>query len=114
MRFDNGVSFYNSSTRDSACGLLLGHNLPIHSDTMDESCLLSCTLTTRCWQPLDGVLFEKWPRWDDDEEGESGAGKTDVEGELNVLGDEADEEGNSLLMFSQCFKILVSDDILQQ
>ena len=46
MRFDNGVSFYNSSIRDSALGLHLGHNLSIHSDTIGESCLLSYTLTT--------------------------------------------------------------------
>lgn len=60
------------------------------------------------------MLLEEWPWWDDDEEGENSAAKTDVEGELDVLGDEADEEGDSLLMFSQDFTILVRDDILRQ
>lgn len=113
MRFDNGVSFYNSSTRDSTSGLHLGHNLSIHSDNMGESCLLSCTLTTCGWQPLNWVLLEEWPRWDDNDEGESGAGKSDVEGELDVLGDEADKEGESLLLFSQGFPN-TRDDILRQ
>ena len=43
------------------------------------------------------MLLEEWPWWDNDEEGESSAAKTNVEGELDVLGDEADEEGDSLL-----------------
>lgn len=60
------------------------------------------------------MLLEEWPWWDDDEEGESSADKTDVKGELNVLRDEADEEGDSLLTFSQDLKMLVSDDILRQ
>ena len=60
------------------------------------------------------MLLEERPWWDDDEEGESSAAKTDVEGKLDVLGDEADEEGDSLLMFSQDFTILVHDDILRQ
>lgn len=96
MRFDNGVSFYNFSTRNSACRPHLGHNFSIHSDTMGQPYFLSCTLPTGCWQPLNWVLLEEWPWWDDDEEGESGAGKTDIEGELDVLRDEADEKRDSL------------------
>lgn len=60
------------------------------------------------------MLLEEWPWWDDDKEGKSSASKTDVKGELDVLGDEADEERDSLFIFSQGFKILVSGDILRQ
>jgi hypothetical protein len=48
------------------------------------------------WKPALGVLVVEWPGWYDDEEGECGAGETDVEGESDILLHVAHEEGNDL------------------
>lgn len=48
------------------------------------------------WQPVLGVLVVEGPRRDDDEEGEGGAGKANVERQLDVLLREANEEGDDL------------------
>jgi hypothetical protein len=47
-------------------------------------------------EPALGVLVVKWPRWNDDEEGEGGAGEANVQRQGNVLLREADEEGDDL------------------
>lgn len=67
----------------------LPHLLPVHVD--DDSRLRDVRR-----QPRLGVLVVERPRGDDDEEGQGGAGEADVDGELDVLGHEADEEGKDL------------------
>lgn len=48
------------------------------------------------WKPLDGILVVKWPRGNNREERERGAAKSNVDGELDVLEEVPDEEGDDL------------------
>lgn len=48
------------------------------------------------WEPAFGILVVEGPRRYDDQEGQGGAGEANVEGETDILGHEADEEGNNL------------------
>jgi hypothetical protein len=47
-------------------------------------------------EPLDGVLVEEGPRRDDGNEGEGGATEGNVDRELDVLQDIADDKGDGL------------------
>ena len=53
-------------------------------------------LATADRQPLDGVFIEEGPGWDDGDKGNGSAGKANLEGQRDVLGEIADEEGNGL------------------
>lgn len=47
-------------------------------------------------EPRLWILVVEWPWRDDSEEGEGGASEANVQRELNVLGHEADKEGDNL------------------
>jgi hypothetical protein len=79
------------------------HDLTIHDATLrnlthllavDVDAVGGCRRAGR--EPALGVLVVKWPRWNDDEEGEGGAGEANVQRQGNVLLGEADEEGDDL------------------
>lgn len=53
------------------------------------------------WQPWLGILVVEWPGRYDGEKGESGTRKTDVEGEFDVLREEADKEGKYLMLLDR-------------
>jgi hypothetical protein len=57
---------------------------------------IEALLRGACRQPVLGVLVVEGPRWDDGEECERGAGKTNIEGHADVLCEVADEEGYDL------------------
>lgn len=50
-----------------------------------------------CWEPVFGVLVEEGPWRNNDEEGENGAGETNVECEADVLCRVADKESDDLM-----------------
>jgi hypothetical protein len=68
---------------------ILSHLLPIHV-------YVEGLLRVACWQPVLWVLVVERPRRDDDEEGEGGAGKPNVQRQADVLCEVADEEGDNL------------------
>jgi hypothetical protein len=65
--------------------------LPVYVDVV-----LRCRVVRR--EPVLGVLVVERPRGDDDEECEHGAGEANVEGESNILLQEADDEGDDLCL----------------
>jgi hypothetical protein len=68
---------------------ILAHLLPIHVDVVPLG-------RVACREPAFWVLVVEGPRWDDDEEGERGAGETNVERQPDVLREVADQEGDDL------------------
>jgi hypothetical protein len=72
----------------SMCSIL-AHLLPIHVDAV-------ALRRVACREPAFWVLVVEGPRRNDDEEGERGAGETNVERQPDVLGEVADQEGDDL------------------
>jgi hypothetical protein len=74
------------------------HDMTLHELThllaVDVDAVGGCRGPSR--EPALGVLVVERPRWNDDEEGEGGAGEANVQGQGNVLLGEADEEGDDL------------------
>lgn len=58
---------------------------------------LACKIVcVTCWQPLDRVLLVEWPRGNREKEGQGSAAESYVEGELDILEDVTDGEGEKL------------------
>jgi hypothetical protein len=53
-------------------------------------------LATANRQPLDRVFLEEGPGWDDGDKGHGCAGKANLEGQRDILGEVADKKGNGL------------------
>lgn len=60
----------------------------------------SCSSPNR--KPSDRVLVIERPWWDDCDERKGGASEANIEGELDILQEVADEEGNGLSGVSVC------------
>lgn len=56
----------------------------------------NCCCSPTDWKPCDRVLVVKRPRRDNREERERGAAESNVDGELDVLQEVSDEEGDDL------------------
>lgn len=56
----------------------------------------NCCCSSANWKPFDRILVVKGPRGDDGEESERGPAKSNVDGELDVLQEVSDEEGDDL------------------
>lgn len=56
----------------------------------------NCCCSPADRKPLHRILVVKGPRWDNREERERGAAKSNVDGELDVLQEVSDEEGDDL------------------
>lgn len=56
----------------------------------------NCCCSPADWKPFDRILVVKGPRGDDRKEGERSTAKSNVDGQLDVLQEVSDEEGDDL------------------
>jgi hypothetical protein len=90
-----GILSHGCTTLHCSLHYVLSDLQTIHIDVV-VWCCRRCRSRLSCRQPALWVLVEERPRWYDDEEGERGTGKADIERQADILCEVANEEGDDL------------------